>query len=373
MPAGYSREQPPVAPNQEHGTMLPSRRQILATSLSTFASLWWATRTQADAPKDIVRLGKEATNSAVPMSVVFSPNGKVVGWVTEARGKTVVHLWDVAQRKELRQCQTDARQGTVTLQASSGLVFSPDSKSVAVEIYEEIDKGPGKSNRFAYVVPRVWEVESGQLLGRIGERQADATALGWPMAFSSDGKALLSVTGGEVTRYELATGRQTAPFELTAATGVFAIALAREGTWLAAQWNENPVQIWDVAQGKKRHELKNVGAPLEISGNGKLLATNDPGVLNIWGVAEEKLISQVRIPALKESEHLSVRFSADGKSCAYSGSGKTISLCEVSTGKEIRRFEGEGSALALSPDGKTLAAGGKNGTILVWELEPSKK
>jgi len=353
--------------------MLPSRRQILATSLSTVASLWWATPTRADEPKDMVRLGKEAMTGAAPMSIVFSPNGKVVGWVTEERGKTVVHLWDVAQRKELRQCQTDARQGSVVLQASSGLVFSPDCKAAAVEIYEEIEKGPGKSNRFACVVPRVWEVESGKLLGRIGERQADATTYGWPMAFSSDGKALLSVRGGEVTRYELATGRQTAPFELTAATGVFAIALAREGTWLAAQWNDDPVQVWDVAQGKKRHELKNAGAPLEISGNGKLLATNDAGVLKIWDIAEQKMVSQVRIPALKDSEHLSVRFSGDGKAFAYSGPGTTISLCDVATGKEIRRFEGEGSALALSPDGKTLAAGGKNGTILVWELEPNKK
>ena len=46
-----------------------------------------------------------------------------------------------------------------------------------------------------------------------------------------------------------------------------------------------------------------------------------------------------------------------------------VSLWEASTGKPIRKFNGEARAVAFSPDGKTLATGGLKGTITLWDVD----
>jgi WD40 repeat protein len=45
-----------------------------------------------------------------------------------------------------------------------------------------------------------------------------------------------------------------------------------------------------------------------------------------------------------------------------------VSLWEASTGKLLRKFNGEAKAVAFAPDGKTLATGGLKGTITLWDV-----
>src|SRR5439155_16140056 len=72
-------------------------------------------------------------------------------------------------------------------------------------------------------------------------------------------------------------------------------------------------------------------------------------------------------------------FSADGKTLASANVDfhplgprlPSISLWEMATGKERRRFEGhraEVNSVAFAPDGRTLASGSCDTTALVWDV-----
>ena len=69
----------------------------------------------------------------------------------------------------------------------------------------------------------------------------------------------------------------------------------------------------------------------------------------IWTIIETGHTSSIR----------SVAFSPDGTQLATSSSDNTIRLWNVSSGRELRRFEGRGlksTSVAFSPDGTQLAS-----------------
>lgn len=76
---------------------------------------------------------------------------------------------------------------------------------------------------------------------------------------------------------------------------------------------------------------------------------------------------------VKKKGNLSI-YAPDQKTVAVAH-GKVISLLDVATGKEIRRFLGHMStvnAVTFSPDGKRLASGGKDQVIVLWDLPTGK-
>jgi RNA polymerase sigma factor (sigma-70 family) len=74
---------------------------------------------------------------------------------------------------------------------------------------------------------------------------------------------------------------------------------------------------------------------------------------------------------------LSVAFSPDGKMVTAGGAGRTISLWDAATGKELRRFpshRGQPSRVAFSPDGNILASvSPANSLVCLYEANTGKE
>src|SRR4029077_18180423 len=107
---------------------------------------------------------------------------------------------------------------------------------------------------------------------------------------------------------------------------VQAVALSRDGHWLAAENSNNKVTLWDATTGREAHSLQS-NKPLGVLGSN-------------WVY--------------------SIAFSPDGRWLASAVDDKTIRLWDVKTGLMVRDFTGLRRAVmyaAFSPDGRWLASG----------------
>src|SRR5262249_31314075 len=72
---------------------------------------------------------------------------------------------------------------------------------------------------------------------------------------------------------------------------------------------------------------------------------------------------------------LAIAISADGKSALSGSEDRTVRLWEVSSGRELRRFEGHQAAVsgvAFAPDGRRAMSGSHDRTLRLWDIESGK-
>jgi RNA polymerase sigma factor (sigma-70 family) len=329
--------------------------------------------------------------------VAFSPDGKTLA--SGSDDKTAL-LWDVATRKELHRLEGHA--GFLT-----SVAFARDGKTVATG-----DHGPDEPLR-------VWDVATGKEVRQIkgGHRNGFHN-----LAFSPDGKSLISGGIFSLRRWDWATAKELQRFDppgdktprapggrialsangkILAAVermairlwdvetgkelrgpdghrgGVQSVAFSPDGKTIASGGGDFTIRLWDGPSGK---ELRRLGAPaahvaaLAFSPDAKLLVSGGTGgAVRLWEVATgNESPAAIKVPG----SVLAVAFLPDGKSLVTGGADGTVRAWELGTGKEVHRFAGHAGlvmAVALSPDGKLLASGGTDNTIRVWDVASAKE
>jgi len=294
-------------------------------------------------------------------SVIFTPDGK--GLISAGDGGQI-HLWDPATGKEIRQFKGD---GIIVRCA----VQSPDGRTLATTADKEI---------------RLWETATGRLLRRLTGQKAPIRAL----AFSPDGKLLASGSNdfsiNSIWLWETATGRvhrklAEEPNQLQNSCAR-SLAFSPDGKSLAAGYGDNTLCLWNVASGKKLHEMPGVRSITHrgfhdggiqcvlFSRDGKQLAFARDNQLALLDVASGKEI--MPLPAHRGSMHR-VFFSPDGKRLLTGSDEPNGRILEWDTasGRLIRQIPGESAStdrVSFSPDRKILATGsGSNVTMLDTE------
>jgi WD40 repeat protein len=297
--------------------------------------------------------------------VVFSPDGRTLA-TGDTRG--LVTLWDVAtgERSEMHAIPYDQTYPVYDL------AFSPDGRWLVT------GHGDGAVSN--------WDVESRLEIGTIGmhrgENRKDELELRIGLkreltesavkgvTFSPDGRYIASCGYDKKIRlWDAVTGR--ALKELAGHKGyVWDVAFSPDGSWLASSGgaNDNTIRIWDVVTGQTLRVLAggdiNIISHISVSPDGKLLASANYNTVKIWKVASGRLLRTLN------GAYEDAAFSPDGHLLATNG-GEGLAFWDVATGQQVRTFGGNMSSsnlVALSSDGRWLASDGTGGSIILWEL-----
>jgi WD40 repeat protein len=291
--------------------------------------------------------------------VAFSPDGTRLAATRYRTGGRGVVIWDAVKRRPLQTLDAP-------LEDCSNVAFSPDGSMLAgISIWR---------NTHA-----VWDLKTGAVVpGDVACHTIGPSSI----RFLGDGKTIATAGDDATVRiWETRTGRQLALFAHQAdrrhggSPWVRAMAASPDGKWLASSSLDDTVRLWDASSGKEVYRLPGHGRlggyrALAFTADGRRFASwGDDMRVCLWDVQTGKALEEYRLEpsgiAMPPEDSVSSigdpenplnalgtsRFSPDASWFVLNLGA--IYVFEVSTGKELYKFkieQGRPADLAVSPD-----------------------
>ncbi|MCH8047646.1 MAG: hypothetical protein IID44_28465 [Planctomycetes bacterium] len=188
------------------------------------------------------------------------------------------------------------------------------------------------------------------------------------IAFSPDGESLAVATADYVEIWDVVSGKkprslgvrkQNEPWYINTNSVTF----SRDGKFLATGGRRGIVTVWDVVEGKVRHEIR-----------AHVVVVDELHVIKRDG----KVVKNLKETRDDPSSIVSVAFSPDGKTVAAASHDRRISISDVATGKVLKylRADGNITALAFLADSNTLVTGSegdRKNVIGIWDVAGGKR
>jgi WD40 repeat protein len=161
------------------------------------------------------------------------------------------------------------------------------------------------------------------------------------------------------------------------------LAISPDLRTLASADGHGRVRLWDLRDGRLLLDLPKAGAPVAFSADGRAIA-----VAGRYGNRQSKAVRLLDartgklIRTFGELTGGCVAFSPHGRTIAGADDKRRVVVCDLESGRVIRRFEGLKNpplSIAFSGDGTALAAGEyvhrdrDTSTVIVWELATGKE
>ena len=309
-------------------------------------------------------------------TMTVSPDGKMVA----AGGGGQIFLWDGPTGKLLRQWEDFC--GARSLAFLSGSKFlAGNSLSVSGHLW---DTGTGKEVRLlgtGYAIApapdgktlamacgnhiRRWDLTTNKELRRLRAYRVNS------MCYSPDGTMLATAYYGRIRLMDAVDGKELLSGK-GSDTPFTCVAFSPDGKTAATGGMGSDLRLWDRS-GKVLRVLENEGYAIQavaFAPGGKIVAAASGEMIRLWNVATGKLTREIKTNVQSVT---ALAFAPDGKTLAFSGWGTygkglvgsppaSVQIWDV-TGKEIKRFKGNGGGnslfqtLSFSSDGKILAWG----------------
>ncbi len=354
----------------------------------------------------ISRMGSTRLVHYMANELTISPNGKVLA----TGGLHEIRLWDRATGKLLREFRDGKRTMDCVPQ------FSPDGSKLVgagMHVTSIWDVASGKlvcdfphSGQMATWSPNgellaitskdgvvhVHETRSRKQVAEFGDaKDSLQNKFGICIAFSPDGKALMTVAGLKACRWNLAGQKLVRALDLPTGYSWFysfpdqqtAVVFPVDRRPPQGGNSQEPVAIWDMtsnqAPRKLQGDMARKGSCFAVSHDGKTVALNatnpweqaDENPIGLWDPQSGKLRRTLRIPTRFDS----LKFSPDDRTLVF-WVGAALRLWDVQSGKEVfQRPTHYASirALAFTPDGKSLVSGSEDRSVRLWDVASGRQ
>ncbi len=252
-------------------------------------------------------------------------------------------------------------------EASSRIIFSPDGRFV-IATSEQV-KMP----------LRLWDPETGRLIRVLNE--LDPLKFVQHAAFSNDSTLIATSDVTGTIRVGLTeTGRKVSV--LVGLEDVDAIVFSPDRKRVHAVGDSSTLWTWDVGTGKVRRCLFLGWWPVAFSPDGKYIAIAQPG--RTMSVRELTTWMELRRFGTHGKLERPLAFSPDSKRLASAGNNRTVQVWDVATGRLLGRhpdlrtpdgmiIENLEHQVAFSPDGKFLAVAETLSSLSIWEVETGQR
>ena len=340
-----SNGQPIGTPISDHGDLVtcvafsPDGKRLASGSADKTVRIW-------DVSQGQLQLVKVLSPPAEVWSVAWSPDGKTLA---VAGAGSSIHLLDAESFKR-----------TGVLQGDNGFVrtlaWSPDGRVL-------VSGSASEEGSLSYGDVTFWDPANGRIIERLLSRNNQPVRT---VAFDPRGKVVaIGQDNGTITFVDAASKQLLGDPVKAHNHRVMSIAFSPDGQYMISGSIDTTIALWDLSTPTKS---------IAINSTGKLLATSQGGVINLWGLTGDQTSPLLSLYGHTD-DVAALTFSPDGSFLASAGRDDTIIVWDSSTGKLLEALISSHSgitALAISPDGTILVAGGQDGLINFWDIDSQK-
>jgi RNA polymerase sigma factor (sigma-70 family) len=333
---------------------------------------------------------------------VLSPDGKIA--VTAAWDRTV-RCWDTATGRELRVLPA----GLV-----NELAVSADSRTVVASVSGAGSGDPRTALGEPRTTLRTWDLATGR--ETTPADLPDGLRFGGALAFTSDGRQLVTASGPRVTvldwpalkvrrSFDLPKPDKQAPDKQPKEYECLKLAVSPDGRWLVtvaerSGWRtENPpspaggvVDLWDLGTGQHIRRLAEwlklawyfqPGTMAAFTADSRLVLAPGTGTVPAQAGRPEQpsggaaaLLDPLTprwlqsFPSRWNYYTAAIAVAPDGRTLYVSGDSSEIVAFEVATGQPRRTLYGHAGcvrSLAMASDGRRLLSGSDDAFALLWD------
>jgi len=282
-------------------------------------------------------------------SLSFAPDGKILAAGDQGKG---IRLWDLEQGRG--SFLEDPRSG------SAAPRFSPDGQLMAAALLggEVVvwNRATGRQRLTARGGGAIAFAPDSRSLAMTGPDGGTLTVidteigrerwkadLGWGLraaglAFSPDGKTIITQRGGVLRFFEAESGRERLGSPEAHQGGVSVVRYSPDGRDLLTAGDDGTVRQWDAASARQRRVIPHGGRVhlLAVSPDGSSLATAaqaPDASVSVWDLATGRL--RRKWPRHGDTTGaLALAFSPDGEALLAYGRDHVLKVLEVETGRE---------------------------------------